>query len=270
MRSRIGNNTDESNEVLLAAVAIVGTFEAIEQRILMPPHERSEIARIDAALGADIWVSHTLAVSARTSMATMTHLAQLLGAVGEPRASVVATLCRAALVSTGRLIYVLGPRDADERVEHARQVSRQQARSYLAMVKSAREFTELEGLQAERVPDDADDPFTEEIDRLGKGGMGDGAMLKSTARTMAEALARDSANGTDEPQTQKQLQEHIEWMWNVWSGMAHGYAWPDLIPGEKSSHQHIVPGHWVGDFYQLASFTQLALTQLGDATLAAP
>lgn len=270
MLSRIGNDTDDSNEILLSALAIVGTFEDIERRIVMPPHERSELARIDATVDAKIRVSHTLAVSARTSMATMRHLADLLDVGGEPRASVVATLSRAALVSTGRLIYVLGPFDADERVENARQVSRQQAGSYLAMIESARDFTEFETLQAERVPNQDSDPFAKEVDRLGKGGTRDGAMLKSTAHTMAEAIARDSAHGTDNSQVQKQLQEHIEWMWNVWSGMAHGYAWPDLVPGERSADQHIVPGHWVGDFHQLASFTKLALSHLREASRKGP
>ena len=95
-------------------------------------------------------------------------------------------------------------------------------------------------------------------------------MLKSTARTVAEVLDRDSADGTDDPQTRKQPRQHIESMWNAWSGMAHRYAWPDLIPGERAADQHVVPGHWVGDFYQLASFRQFALTQLRDASLADP
>lgn len=195
----------------------------------------------------------------------MGHLAHLLEEAGEPRASVVASLSRAALVSTGRLIYVLGPSDSAERVEHARQVSVQQARSHSSLVTRSRGFTKLAGLQAEEVPEHAADPCVEEISRLGNGAR-DGDMLSSIAGTMAEFATRGSTTSEDRTSVQKQLQEHIEWMWNVWSGMAHGYAWPDLAPGERSTTQHTVPGHWVGDFLQFASFTQLALIQLRDAT----
>ncbi len=59
-------------------------------------------------------------------------------------------------------------------------------------------------------------------------------------------------------EAEKVLREQLIWIFNVYSGKAHGYGWPLLVP-----HAGDLPDDFVADFFMLASVTQLAL-QLTD------
>lgn len=47
--------------------------------------------------------------------------------------------------------------------------------------------------------------------------------------------------------------EHVRWMFHVYSGVAHGFAWPQLVPGTQS-----LPGHFISEFTTAASVAHLA------------
>src|SRR5699024_7797604 len=96
--------------------------------------------------------------------------------------------------------------------------------------------------------------------------VGDGMMIKEAASIMAGLLVKQGLShvGTAE------LSEHLEWVWHVWSGTAHGWAWPNYFPGMNEESRDIAPGHWVTDFRALTSLVQIALRLLNDGLRARP
>lgn len=85
-------------------------------------------------------------------------------------------------------------------------------------------------------------------------------MIKETSQIMAELLV---SQGITKEST-IQLSEHLEWMWHVWSGVAHGWAWPKYFPGADSEDHDVAPGHWMTDFRVLSSIVQLSLQLLNE------
>ncbi|MEA5155413.1 hypothetical protein [Raineyella sp.] len=72
-------------------------------------------------------------------------------------------------------------------------------------------------------------------------------MLKLMANVVGQQLAEVL------PDPVGMLREHMLWIFGVHSGMAHGHAWPDLVPGTGS-----LPGHFISDLFLIASTVQLA------------
>ncbi len=51
--------------------------------------------------------------------------------------------------------------------------------------------------------------------------------LKEVARVIGEQLA---TSGFDDSVAPEVFAEHIMWIWHAYSGAAHGFAWPRLLP----------------------------------------
>lgn len=255
--SHLGIRDERDFGLLADALAITSTYRPLIDGLRWPGPKGSEVDRLDQRVAGTITVTDTLVASQRTARASALHLATLLQDGAAPRASVAVTLSRAALLGSVRIIYILGPTDPETRVRHAQRVIRAQAESQLRAIRTFSQFGSLKGLQA---PGDLVDALEEVRKELPKESVTDTAMIASTASIIGDWL---TARGADQPPVA--LEDHLPWMWNAWSGIAHGWAWPKYLPGNEDPDRDVAPGSWILDFKALALIVHLALKLLADA-----
>lgn len=83
---------------------------------------------------------------------------------------------------------------------------------------------------------------------------GDGTIIAGMTSAIAEALHRA---GMQMEGGDSLLHEHSDWVWNVYSGLAHGFTWPRLLPGIETSRG--LPGDFSLDLHQTASAAEMAI-----------
>lgn len=253
MVSRLGFDTDADLELLRRALEVTESYQRMLDGLRWPAREGSELARLDSLIQSNITLTDTFVVSQRTAVGCVLHLAELFREGREPRVSVAVSLSRSALVSSGHILYVLRPSDPDVRLEHARQVLRRQAGSHVAAIRAFTDFDQLVGLRA---PADLLPALESSRREIGGVAKPEGSMVLDIADSMAEALV-DA--GYEDRGDLGVLREHLAWMWHVWSGVAHGWAWPKYVPGFDDEEHDVAPGHWATDYFQLTSLVQQAV-----------
>ena len=90
-------------------------------------------------------------------------------------------------------------------------------------------------------------------------------MVLEMAESMAQLLV---SGGYSETGDVGALREHLAWVWHVWSGTAHGWAWPKYVPGLEDENHDVAPGHWATDYFQLAVIVQQAVRLVVDGLTA--
>jgi hypothetical protein len=137
---------------------------------------------------------------------------------------VLQTLVRSALLGAGRVVYVLGPSSPQAREDNARMVLRQEAKSLMRAYSSFEQFKQLLLVVP---PADVVAAQRERNDVLQRGAavIGEEKTLMAMASVVAETL---TANGFDSPEGVPL--EIMSWIFNVYSGVAHGFGWPRLVP----------------------------------------
>lgn len=172
---------------------------------------------------------------------------------------VIAALMRSALLSSARAIYVLGPESPDEQYNHAMNILVQETDSLFRCYRSANTFSQLEGL---RVPQDVFDDQSARQARLKKLATVGRFTETNTLEGAAEIIGRRTQSRLDAEgiNTGATMREHLLWMFNLYSGKAHGLGWPRLV-----HHQNDLPGNFAADMHQLASMTELAVRALRSA-----
>jgi len=162
--------------------------------------------------------------------------------------SVLQTLARSALLGAGRVVYVLGSPSPEARQDNARMVLRKEGRSLMRAYSAFEQFKHLSLL----VPS-ADIVATQrERNNAVQGGaeaIGEAKTLMAMATVIVEMLA---ANGYDSREGEP-FAEVMTWIFHVYSGVAHGFGWPRLVPGSKS-----MPGHFLGDVYMVTCVADFA------------
>lgn len=140
---------------------------------------------------------------------------------------VLLSLARTALLSAARVTYCLGPESESERIRNLMVVMRQEAAGLDRLYQSAEQFVKLRGLippasivatQRERLQ------AYRQIAHLGEA---------ATLQEMSAVVGRILSESSDTDWTTAHS-EHVAWMFNTYSGAAHGFAWPKLVPGTKS------------------------------------
>ncbi|WP_299039675.1 hypothetical protein [uncultured Pseudokineococcus sp.] len=186
----------------------------------------------------------TILAGLRTAHDSLVHVAELAQDRRTVSISILQSQLRAALLGAGRIVFMLHPDDHAQQLTNARIVLQQESKSLMQLYDTTRQFQRLTGL----VP--SADIITAQKARhagvtAGASSMGDGKTLKAMADTIAQALVtQDRASA----ETVKTIAELVGWMFNVSSGRAHGFGWPDLVPGVDVS----------ADFSMVASITHLA------------
>lgn len=136
----------------------------------------------------------------------------------------LAIQARTILMGAGRILYCLGPGSFDKCLEHAQRVLLQEANSCLRALKASRQF---QALNAQGPSKDAVEGVSAQVKALtaipGVQAMGEVSMLKGMAAEVAALLP-------DESSAAQAHQEHVSWMFHRYSGYAHGYGWPSMLP----------------------------------------
>lgn len=197
--------------------------------------DRTILAAVDAARGSFDQISYILRHNLPTSMI------------------VLQALLRSALVGSARVVFALLPANPSTRLQNAKVLVAQEGKSFMQALDCYTGFEQLAGLRpdAEYLAT-ARQQNTEIQD--GRRPPGDGVVMNRAADVVAEALA---AAPEYRDESRQQLREHVVWLWNTYSGLAHTHAWPRLLPG--SGQDPRVPGDFPGDFYMIATIAQIAM-----------
>ena len=168
---------------------------------------------------------------------------------------VLAILCRTALLASSRLLFIVGPEDEETRRINATRILRQESDSLQRLYKLAEGFKKLIALIP---PADVIEQQKRRHDQLlsTTKKATESGLLKETAQIVGDLLL---ASGFDDGSTQPALSEHLLWIFNNYSGVAHGFGWPRLISTQP------VPGDFIADLWITAAANQLAVDLLQKA-----
>lgn len=166
---------------------------------------------------------------------------------------VLATLCRTALLASARLLFVVGPTDLESKRANAIRILLQESDSLRRCYRDASEFSQLaalvppeEVLSSQRARHDALKSMTK--------GIRETEVLSEAAEIIADLL---EGSGYEEPEAASIFSEHFSWTFNIYSGVAHGFGWPRLVPGTQS-----LPGDFSAELVLVTSVCQLAVSEL--------
>lgn len=256
----IGLDTQEDMDQLVQALRVVASMAALCDKLPQDPalldQPGSDLSRLIGAL-PEPQVDPRLTISQGVGLARGT-----LGLIREIfvnnspaiAPAVLPVLVRSALLGAGRVLYMLGPEDEAERLDNAVVVLKQEAESYYRAYK---QFADFELFQALVPPVETFNVYERRRADLMRGGRppGEAKTMDSMAAVIGDMLA-----GTKSAVPQENLhdvatamKEHVQWMFNVYSGIAHGFAWPRLVPGTES-----LPGHFVVELTTAANVGYLA------------
>lgn len=166
----------------------------------------------------------------------------------------IAPLSRSVLVSTSRMIYVLCPETLDQRRRNTMAILKQDYNSLEMYLKDAPacygpEYGTDHGAEIRNSLIDTSKELPGKNAR-------DGEVVQSVIQIMSSW----------EPQELVPSADAMNWMWNTWSGAAHAYLWPLLVPGKGDRGRlDVVPGNWPSDFAAMAALTRLAQKRYYDA-----
>lgn len=182
-------------------------------------------------------------------------LGQIKRFVEDPRPTttpmVLAALMRTALLASVRPIFMLGPLSAEERKANVLRVMRQETDSLFRCYNRNTTYVELahlvppqEVLSAQGARRDRILEMTQPLQET--------TMLIEAGRILGDRVA--ARTGAEDPSVRQILVEQFLWIFNAYSGKAHGFGWPRLV-----AHPDDLPGHFVSDFGMLATAAQVAV-----------
>lgn len=162
-------------------------------------------------------------------------------------------LLRPALLAGGRIVYMLGPQDEEQRVTNTKIALQLEAESYR---RAYLQFAEFELFQALVPPPETVKLYEDRRSNLRTINStlpGEGRVLDSVSAVVGELISGNVPTAPDASDPAKLAKEHIRWLFHTYSGIAHGYAWPWLVPGTKS-----LPGHFIADLTTIVNIGHLA------------
>jgi hypothetical protein len=171
---------------------------------------------------------------------------------------VLQALLRVALVGSSRAAFALLPVDPDTRLANARVLIAQEANGF---VKALDQYVEFRYLGRLRPTANYVDTARNQNAAIYPSGRppGDGVVLQRLAAELGNAL---SATPDYTDQDRELLAEHVSWLWNTLSGLAHTHAWPKLLPAMGGDRRS--PGDFAGDFHMIAVMARIAMLAVKD------
>jgi len=85
---------------------------------------------------------------------------------------------------------------------------------------------------------------------------GDHKVLSAMADVISALLVTREGAVVDNSDDPALLSEQVTWTWHTYSGLAHGYAWPWLLPG--TTEDRAMPGDYLADLGIVVGVTHLA------------
>lgn len=248
----MGLDNPDAMQALAAAVSIVReSVDQVHNEIgEMPYSEDCDVYRLARALApGPMSLDRSIIAAADSARGALDQIAYIIETNAPTSMIVLHALLRAALVGSGRVVFALLPADPSIRLQNSRVLVTQESKSFTQALNRYASFNQLSGL---RPPADNLETAKQQNSSLhaGQRAPGDGAVMEGAAQLISEALALTPEY---EDGHKELLREHVIWLWNTYSGVAHTYAWPRLLPG--SGEDRRVPG----DFYMIAATTHIAM-----------
>ncbi|HEX7134430.1 MAG TPA: hypothetical protein VF228_17790, partial [Iamia sp.] len=175
-----------------------------------------------------------------TSAECLLYLARELAANETPSIVVLQSLLRPVLMASGRVVFILGSTDRKQQFTNASIVMRQEGDSYLRALRAFSGFEHLRGFVA---PSEVMAEVEAAVEKLRQGApkRGEGQVLDEMAEFIAQEVgAREQG---------RVMSDSVTHAWHTFSGGAHGYVWPDNVPGDFiATFGVVVPvAHWAFD-----------------------
>lgn len=217
----------------------------------------SDIAKLMKSLpDPPVDIRRTLLAAVSASQACLSQVRTIVVDGVKTSPEVLGTICRTAVMSSSRILFVVGPLDPDERLSNALRVMRQESDSLQRCYKAAKTFTTLVGLIPPANVLEQQGRRHDHLKTLTPRPI-ESEILEQTA-TIVGNLLLDA--GYDVGETQPALSEHLLWIFNIYSGVGHGFAWPRMVPGSNS-----LAGDFSADLWMTACVAQLAVDRLEKA-----
>lgn len=238
----IGLDSPEAFHHLQSQLAAIAAIDELAAQIPKDPDAMaepgSELAQLVQAVAVDPPVSLLQSIHAGllTARVTLGQIAVLFQTNLLTHPLVLQILTRAALLGAGRVVYVLGPDNLEDRRRNALTVLRQEGRS---LMRGLEPMAAFEHLPALRPPTS----FLEEQRRRNaalpaQSIPGEAKVLQEMADVIGRRLAKAGM-----PAPMEVMTESISWIWHAYSGVAHGYGWPQQVFGYGQA-----PGDFIADF----------------------
>lgn len=252
-----GLDDPEVAKMLNRALQVIeGPVEDYWSILLEARHEceTSELVRLYEAMPrGPIDITGVVAVGLETAYSCLKQISYIIQNQIPTSPVVLQTLLRAALVSSARTLFVLLPTDPNDRTERAHMVV---ARDTESGRQGLGQFASFEGMQAFVAPQNLVETFASHRKALWPKGNppGDGRIVEGMSAVMFEAL---ELAGMGDELGREILKDHVTWLWNTYSGLAHGYFWPRLLLTDSGDRR--LPGDFPLDLHQVATATHMAM-----------
>lgn len=213
----------------------------------------SEIYRLTSSMPkGPLDIGSAIYVSVTTAHECLSQISYIVQNSVPSSPIVLQTLLRAALVGAARTVFVLLPTDPVVRRKRASAVL---ARDCESGHQGAKRFAEFEGMAAFAAPESFVTKLAEQRKALWPKGNppGEGKFVEGMTDSLLEAL---ELAGLTEEFGEDELTDHSTWLWNTYSGLAHGYMWPRLLPSIAEDRR--IPGDFPLDLHQVATVTHMA------------
>lgn len=236
-----------------------------DSRLLLAPGSELELLRSSLPdPTVDLYYTVGTGLSSAVGAIGLVHK-QILGDYLHCNGGAALSLTRMATLASSRLLFGLGPLTREERVINSSRLLRQEAESLNKCYRKTWDFKYLNHL----VPPPA---VKQEQDRRLDAILKEAPPLKETQmlelvpKIILPLVHREQERGAllHSPDglsglNADELVEHLIWIFNVHSGAAHGYGWPNLMPQTDG-----LPGDFLGDLGAAQWLTLLALRRVAE------
>lgn len=167
----------------------------------------------------------------------------------------IGSVSRSVLISACRILYVLLPTSPEERKANLLKIHNSNLKSRRRYERVSQNFITLSALHRSYEPSSLST----------NSGISDTMMTE-----LAVTYVIDNANLVAEHQSST-LKDYVAWMWNSWSGLAHGMEWPTSLPNlQGTRNSRLMPGNYSMDLLILSVLALKAVELCRDAFIGRP
>jgi len=261
----LGDDGSQAAEILNRALYIVQhQIDHFMQQdsVDYPLPETSEIYRLHDLTGTSpLNIKTVLQVALHSASSSLQQIAYSITHSVPTTRVALHSLMRVALLGTARTSLVLLPDDPKQRLTHAKMVLAQDCQSGIRALK---EYTKFQGMRAMSPPSELLEELQQQKAHLYPKGRapGEGTIIKRQTETFIHALQMAQEGQNDaailEDYDPEILRDHVSWLWHTYSGLAHVYSWPRLLPGIGLDPN--MPGDFPLDLYMVANSCVVAFS----------
>lgn len=248
-------------EAVNALQRCLDVIEDIEKRVSTLPSDPAELGQLDSDIAKlvavlpdpPVDIRLTLLSAAISSQACLGQIKRLVVDQLPTSPVILATLCRTALIASSRLLFIVGPRDESTRQANALRILLQESDSIQRCYRKTSTFVQPTRLVPPTDVLDQQDKRHQHLKNITKG-IRETDVLDEAASIIGDLIRPAGYHGTGGP---SQLGEQFSWTFNIYSGVAHGFGWPRLVPGTQS-----LPGDFTSELWTTVSACHIAVDQL--------